>query len=52
MRSDLSVNEMTKLYAMCERALMYDWCICSGDYSLKAYGDQVMPMFLAQLQKT
>ena len=52
LRSDLSVNEMTKLYAMCERALMYDWCICSGDYSLKAYGDQVMPMFLAQLQKT
>ena len=51
LRSDLSVNEMTKLYAMCERALMYDWCICSGDYSLKTYGDQVMPMFLAQLQK-
>ena len=51
LRSDLSVNEMTKLYAMCERALMYDWCICSGDYSLKAYGDQVMPMFLAQLRK-
>lgn len=22
-----SVNEMVKLYALCERALMYDWCL-------------------------
>ena len=35
LRSDMSVNEMTKLYALCERALLYDWCICEGDYSLK-----------------
>jgi len=45
-RADLSVNEITKLYALSERALMYDWCICNGDYSLKAYAGTVMPMFL------
>jgi len=45
-RDDLSVNEITKLYALSERALMYDWCICNGDYSLKAYAAAVMPMFL------
>ncbi len=45
-RSDLTVNEITKLYALCERALLYDWCLCGGDYSLKAYAKRVMPMFL------
>ena len=34
-RTDLSVNEMVKLYAIAERALLYDWCICNGEYSLK-----------------
>ncbi|MFR5701687.1 MAG: hypothetical protein ACLUD0_07290 [Eubacterium ramulus] len=29
-RTDLSVNEMVKLYAVAERALLYDWCICRG----------------------
>lgn len=37
-RTDLSVNEMVKLYAIAERALLYDWCICNGEYSLKTYG--------------
>ena len=26
-----SVNDMVKLYALCERALMYDWCLCGGE---------------------
>ena len=46
LRGDLSVNEMTKLYALCERALLYDWCICEGDYSLKNYARDMMPRFL------
>lgn len=28
-----TVSEMVKLYALCERALMYDWCLCGGEYS-------------------
>ena len=51
LRTDLSVNEITKLYALCERALMYDWCICNGDYSLKSYAKTVMPMLLREIQK-
>lgn len=47
---DMSVNEITKLYAMCERALLYDWCICSGEYSLTRYSKQIMPIFLAPLR--
>lgn len=50
LRSDISVNEMTKLYALCERALLYDWCICEGDYSLKKYARDMMPRFLRDLR--
>ena len=42
----LSVSEMVKRYALCERALMYDWCLCSGDYSLVTYADKMTPLFL------
>lgn len=51
LRGDLSVNEITKLYAMCERSLMYDWCICNGEYSLKKYAETVLPMLLSELVK-
>jgi hypothetical protein len=32
-RRDISSNDLTRAYAMCERALLYDWCICNGEYS-------------------
>lgn len=50
LRSDMSVNEITKLYALCERALLYDWCICEGDYSLKNYARDMMPRFMRDLR--
>lgn len=50
LRSDRSVNELVKLYAVEERALLYDWCICNGEYSLKSYAARVMPLFLAQFR--
>ena len=45
-RADLTVNEITKAYAMMERALLYDWCLCGGEYSLSKYGPDMMEMFL------
>lgn len=42
-----SVNDIVKTYALCERALMYDWCLCGGEYSLAAYAQRMMPMFMA-----
>ncbi len=45
---EFSANEIVKAYAMLERAMMYDWCICNGEYSLKRYSMQMMPMFLSQ----
>lgn len=50
-RTDMSVNELVKLYAVTERALLYDWCICNGEYSLKSYGATVLPLFLAKIIK-
>ena len=46
LRSDRTVNEIVKAYALWERALLYDWCLCGGEYSLVAYTDSVTPMFL------
>ena len=51
LREDVSVNEIVKLYAMSERGLLYDWCLCNGDYSLKQYAKTVMPMFLEGIRK-
>ena len=42
-----SVSEMVKLYALCERSLMYDWCLCGGEYSLRQYSASVLPSFLS-----
>ncbi|MBR6785373.1 MAG: TetR/AcrR family transcriptional regulator [Clostridia bacterium] len=46
LRSDVSTNEILKAYALFERALLYDWCICNGNYSLCNYSQFLLPMFL------
>ena len=46
LRRDRTVNDIVKAYALWERALLYDWCLCGGDYSLVSYTDSVTPMFL------
>lgn len=48
--SDMTVNEIVKIYAMCERALIYDWCLCNGEYSLYAYSKTRMPMLLSGIR--
>ena len=48
---DFTANEIVKAYALFERALMYDWCLCNGDYSLVTYSDRMMPLFLEKFRK-
>lgn len=48
---EASVNEIVKVYAMCERAVLYDWCICNGEYSLSGYSSKIMPMFMDKFKK-
>ena len=50
-KENLSINDITKAYAMFERGLMYDWCLCNGNYSLLQYSEQVFPLFLKGLCK-
>ncbi len=50
-RTDMSVNEITKAYALMERALMYDWCLCGGEYNLSRYSAEMMGMFLNGFRK-
>lgn len=50
LNSRTSVSEMVKLYALAERALMYDWCLCGGEYSLRQYSQTVMPGFLSSFR--
>ncbi len=46
-----SVNEIVRYYAFCERALIYDWCLCSGDYSLIENSSKLMPFFMEKIRK-
>ena len=46
LRGSFTVNEIVKAYALWERALLYDWCLCGGEYSITAYSDRMTPLFL------
>ncbi len=47
---NMSAGKIVKYYALCERSLMYDWCLSKGNYSLKEYGKEIMPLFLYKLR--
>lgn len=51
LRDDMTGNEILKAYAMWERALLYDWCLCGGEYSLSAYTERMTPGFLEIYRK-
>ena len=46
---DMSVNDIVKYYAFCERAVIYDWCLCNGDYSLSDSATKLMPFFMKRI---
>lgn len=46
LRGDIPANEIVSAYAMLERALMYDWCLTNGAYSLSKRAADMMPMLL------
>ena len=52
LRRDIAVNEMVRVYALQERALMYDWCICNGNYSLSQFSSQMLPKLLEYFKET
>ncbi|MBE6594263.1 MAG: TetR/AcrR family transcriptional regulator [Ruminococcaceae bacterium] len=47
----LTVSETVRLYAMTERAMLYEWCLRGGDYALADYATRTLPMLLSSLKK-
>lgn len=43
---DKSIGEITKYYSLCERALISEWCLSKGDYSLGEYSKEYMPVMM------
>jgi len=47
---EMSAGEVARIYALCERALIYDWCIRDGSYSLAVESERLLPLMLAKLK--
>lgn len=45
-RGDVPVSDVAKYYAMCERALVSDWCLNKGTYSLGEYSKECLPIMM------
>ena len=50
-RADMTVSEISNYYSMCERALVSDWCLNRGSYSLGEYSRKCMPIMLEHFKK-
>lgn len=48
--SDKSVEEIVKYYALCERALVSEWCLCRGAYSLADYSREYFPIMMERFR--
>ncbi|MDD3204620.1 MAG: TetR/AcrR family transcriptional regulator [Lachnospiraceae bacterium] len=46
----MTANEIVKYYALCERGMMYDWCLSNGSYSLSEYCKNFMPYLLGKIK--
>lgn len=42
--------ELVRIYAIAERALLYDWCLHGGEYSLTEYAGTIMPLLLSSIR--
>lgn len=51
LKDDISVNEIMKAYALCERAIISDWCLCNGEYSLARYSETLLPLLFGGFLK-
>jgi AcrR family transcriptional regulator len=46
--TERSCREISNIYAMQERAVLYDWCICMGSYPLSSYGVELIGIFFKE----
>lgn len=50
-RDTSDADELMRIYAMFERALLYDWSLFKGKYSLSEYSDSLLPHLLNMFVK-
>lgn len=50
-RTDFPIRDIVKYYAMCERALVYEWCLSKGSYSLGQYSREYMPVMMEHFRE-
>lgn len=50
-KNNNSAGELMNIYAMYERALLYDWALFKGKYSLTEYSDRLLPHVLDMFEK-
>lgn len=43
---EMTVSELVRAYVMTERAIVTDWCLTGGAYSLAEYSRKMMPLLL------
>ena len=49
-KTDLTVREIQRLYTLSERAIIYDYCISNGNYSLGEYTRKIMPRLFGSVK--
>ena len=47
---DMTVREIQRLYTLSERAIIYDYCISNGNYSLGEYTKEIMPRLFGSVK--
>ena len=47
---DMTVREIQRLYTLAERAIIYDYCISKGNYSLGEYTRKIMPRLFGSVK--
>lgn len=50
-KNNSSAGELMNIYAMYERAMLYDWALFKGKYSLTEYSDRLLPHVLDMFEK-
>ena len=49
--AEKSVSDIVQYYSMCERALVYDWCLNKGNYALGERSKEWMHVMMGQFRK-
>ena len=45
-----TTEEIVRIYSLCERALITDWCMHNGEYSLGEFSKEYMPMLFSEFR--